>query len=45
MAKVFMGGLKTFSADPLKTARTAAWTEQFSWEKTAEQYLEIYRMM
>lgn len=42
MLSVFNKGLKAFEQDASRQDTAVAWAGQFSWERTAQQYLEFY---
>jgi glycosyltransferase involved in cell wall biosynthesis len=43
MAATVRDGLRRIAADPAYTDQLRAWSRQFTWPRTAERYLELYR--
>ena len=42
MSKVFNQGMYAYQTDKTKQDRIIAWSQQFTWEKTAQAYTDVY---
>jgi glycosyltransferase involved in cell wall biosynthesis len=45
LVATFRAGMERFGNDPDKPGRLRAWAGQFSWQRTAEQYLKLYSLL
>ena len=43
MIDIVEKGFNSFDNDPMKSKRSIDWAKKFSWEKTAEEYLKLYK--
>jgi glycosyltransferase involved in cell wall biosynthesis len=42
MREIFLAGMAAVAADAEKATRIRAWAAQFTWERAAQQYIELY---